>query len=91
VGGIRTNIGFFRHILDDPAFRAGALHTQFIDEFLAREGLSDAAARSDIPVEVAALAAAIHTLARANGAANGAAAKPVASAWRLSGREDLLR
>jgi acetyl-CoA carboxylase biotin carboxylase subunit len=91
VGGIKTNIGFFRHILDDPAFRAGALHTQFIDEFLAREGLTGPAGRSDIPVEVAALAAAFHTLARTNGAANGAAARPVASAWRLSGREDMLR
>ena len=36
VGGIRTNIGFFRQILEDPEFRAGHLHTGFIDEFFAR-------------------------------------------------------
>ena len=36
VGGIRTNIGFFRQILEDPEFRAGNLHTGFIDEFFAR-------------------------------------------------------
>ncbi len=37
VGGIRTNIGFFRQILEDPEFRAGRLHTGFIDEFFARD------------------------------------------------------
>ena len=36
VGGIRTNIGFFRQILEDPEFRAGDLHTGFIEEFFAR-------------------------------------------------------
>ena len=36
VGGIRTNLGFFRQILEDPEFRAGNLHTGFIDEFFAR-------------------------------------------------------
>ena len=34
VGGIRTNIGFFRQILEDAEFRRGNLHTGFIDEFL---------------------------------------------------------
>ena len=33
VGGIRTNIGFFRQILEDPEFRAGHLHTGFIEDF----------------------------------------------------------
>src|SRR5215471_14064857 len=33
VEGIRTNIPFFRQILEDPEFRAAALHTGFIDEF----------------------------------------------------------
>ena len=36
VGGIRTNIGFFREMLEDPEFRAGNLHTGFIEEFFAR-------------------------------------------------------
>ena len=35
VGGIHTNLAFFRQILEDTEFRAANLHTGFIDEFLA--------------------------------------------------------
>ncbi len=31
VGGIKSNIGLFRAILNDPAFRAGDLHTGYLD------------------------------------------------------------
>ncbi|MEN3340036.1 MAG: 3-methylcrotonyl-CoA carboxylase alpha subunit [Acidobacteriota bacterium] len=34
--GIRTNIPFLGHVLDHPDFRAGRLHTGFIDQHLAR-------------------------------------------------------
>jgi acetyl-CoA carboxylase biotin carboxylase subunit len=37
ITGIKTNIAFFRRILQDPEFRAGHLHTGFIDEFFTRE------------------------------------------------------
>jgi acetyl-CoA carboxylase biotin carboxylase subunit len=85
VGGIRTNIGFFREILEDPDFRAGRLHTGFIDEFLARS------ARPLPPVEleaVAALVAALHSSSKV-----AAAPAPVAnsSAWLQAGRSELLR
>ena len=33
VGGIRTNIGFFRQILEDPEFRAGQFGTKFMERF----------------------------------------------------------
>ena len=87
VGGIRTNIGFFRQILEDAEFRAGQLHTGFIDEFFARH-------RPPLPprdlAEVAALTAVLHTLSR-----NGSEAHPVAaagpSAWLAAGRSELLR
>ena len=36
VGGIRTNIGFFRQILEDADSARGNLHTGFIEEFFAR-------------------------------------------------------
>ena len=36
IGGIRTNLGFFRQILEDDEFRRGNLHTGFIDEFFTR-------------------------------------------------------
>ncbi|MBV8731651.1 MAG: acetyl-CoA carboxylase biotin carboxylase subunit [Acidobacteriia bacterium] len=91
VGGIRTNIGFFRHVLEDEEFRAARLHTGFIDEFLAR---------SPVPVpppeliSVAALAAAFDR--QASGSPSGRPA-PAANAdngtspWLAAGRYDLLR
>jgi acetyl-CoA carboxylase biotin carboxylase subunit len=36
VSGIRTSLGFFADVLQDPEFKAGHLSTRFIDEFLAR-------------------------------------------------------
>jgi len=87
VGGIRTNIGFFRQILQDAEFRAGHLHTGFIDEFFERHHAPhpppDLAA-------VAALAAALDTMARA-GAATQTGARSSSSAWLEAGRRSLLR
>jgi acetyl-CoA carboxylase biotin carboxylase subunit len=85
VGGIRTNIGFFRQILEDPEFRAGNLHTGFIEEFFARDRQGDAPAEMRA---VAALAAALHVSKRSNGAAPAAAST---SRWVDTGRSDLLR
>ena len=86
VGGIRTNLAFFRQILEDPEFRAAKLHTGFIDEFFQRrrslEPSGDLAA-------VAALAGALHTVAGKPPAANGSAAS--VSAWQTAGRDGLLR
>jgi acetyl-CoA carboxylase biotin carboxylase subunit len=86
VGGIRTNIGFFRQILEDPEFRAGNLHTEFIEEFFERDQRPKPSARL---VAVAALAAAVHGQLRTAAAA----AQPDApsSAWRREGRSGLLR
>src|SRR5205085_2178450 len=36
IGGIRTNRAFFGEIMDEPVFRAGALSTEFLEEFMAR-------------------------------------------------------
>ncbi len=85
VAGIKTNIGFFRSILEDPAFRRAELHTEFIDEFLARrpEEPPDAAQET-----VAALVAAIHALEKkAPGVAEGRAR----SRWLEAGRNEVLR
>ncbi len=84
VAGIRTNIGFFRQILEDPEFRAGNLHTGFIAEFFAR-------VKPDVPppdVEaVAAFVAALHATAR------GETSRPErnGSRWLDAGREGMLR
>jgi acetyl-CoA carboxylase biotin carboxylase subunit len=86
VGGIRTNVGFFRQILEDPEFRAARLHTGFIEEFFERR--PPVSPPPDFTA-VAALAAALHTMASAeNGSEPRAAA---ASRWLQSGRSGLLR
>jgi len=86
VGGIRTNIGFFRQIFQDPALREGRLHTGFIDEFLARD-------RPPAPppelLTVAALAAALESIAPEPAAQP--ASKNGGNAWVLAGRRELLR
>ncbi|MBS1856369.1 MAG: acetyl-CoA carboxylase biotin carboxylase subunit [Acidobacteria bacterium] len=83
VGGIRTNIAFFRQILEDPEFRAGHLHTGFIDEFFAR---TPPPAPPDGLAAVAALAAALHTRQ-----SEGPAPPRDSSRWLAAGRRDLLR
>jgi acetyl-CoA carboxylase biotin carboxylase subunit len=86
VGGIRTNLAFFRQILEDREFCAGNLHTGFIDEFFQRRRPAGPAANL---AAVAALAAALHTAARKPAAANGTAR--AASPWLTAGRDGLLR
>jgi acetyl-CoA carboxylase, biotin carboxylase subunit len=85
-GGIRTNIGFFRHILDDAEFRAGRLHTGFIDEFLARHQAP--APQEDLAL-VAALAAAVDHQSRNAGREK--TGNPGLTPWLVAGRGDLLR
>jgi acetyl-CoA carboxylase biotin carboxylase subunit len=85
-GGIKTNIGFFRQILEDPAFRAGRLHTGFIEEFLALH--QSPASHRDVE-SVAALAAALDHQDREAPAAE--APRNAASAWLAGGRLELLR
>jgi acetyl-CoA carboxylase biotin carboxylase subunit len=86
VGGIGTNIGFFRQILEDPEFRRGHLHTGFIDEFFTRNAAPQPP--QDLAA-IAALVAALHASTRTgNGAAKTASA---ASAWKEIGRSEMLR
>jgi acetyl-CoA carboxylase biotin carboxylase subunit len=91
VGGIRTNIGFFRQILEDGEFRAGNLHTGFIDEFFERSRRSAWSAPPRDVTAVAALAAALHSLKRNGGNGAAAAPAPARSAWLEAGRDGLLR
>jgi acetyl-CoA carboxylase biotin carboxylase subunit len=85
-GGIKTNISFFRQILEDPAFRAGRLHTGFIEEFLARERMQGSHGEAEA---VALLAAALDHQEREGPTAE--APRNSASAWLASGRLELLR
>ena len=86
VGGIRTNIGFFRQILEDPEFRAGRLHTGFIDEFFQRHHAPEPPGHV---ADAAALAAALHALSRGQPAAGNPENR--AGGWLEAGRSEMLR
>ena len=81
--GVTTNHARLRAIVDHPAFRAGALHTGFVDEHLG-------AAATPVGPPAEAVAAAVAALHRSRGTT---AARPPAApdpwaalgAWRLGG------
>jgi acetyl-CoA carboxylase biotin carboxylase subunit len=85
IGGIRTNIPLFDIILRDPAFRAGKLHTGYLDALLKRAGLFDPAPAPDLAA-VAATAVAAHVKS-----ANTQHSQPAPSRWLSDGREGILR
>ena len=85
VGGIRTNIAFFKQLLEDPEFLAGNLHTGFIEEFFRRA--KPAAPSADVEA-VAALVAALYA---SKPAASVEAAPPRSSRWLELGRGEMLR
>jgi acetyl-CoA carboxylase biotin carboxylase subunit len=85
VAGIRTNLPFFRQILEDSEFRAASLHTGFIDEFFRRHSRPEPPA--DL-AQVAALVAALHSAARKP---ESAPSTPATSRWLQDLRSDLLR
>jgi acetyl-CoA carboxylase biotin carboxylase subunit len=93
--GIRTTIPFFQWLIREPAFIAGHFDTTFVDQVLMhREG--PFAPLAEDAQEVAAIAAALHTLLRgsATRAASPAADASVPSArsaWRLVARREALR
>ncbi len=84
VVGIKTNIGFFRQLMEDAQFRKGDLDTALVDDFLGRRPSVDQ------NPELQAIAALVgHAfLSTARPPASTAAAS---SKWRAKGREDLLQ
>jgi acetyl-CoA carboxylase biotin carboxylase subunit len=87
VAGIKTNISFFRQILEDEQFRLGNLHTGLIDEFFSRKARQGDGVASDLAA-VAALVAAVH-----HAAASPLGQRPAAdtSRWKEAGQEALYR
>ena len=84
VFGIKTNIGFFKAILADPAFAEGKLHTGFIDDFLKRVPPS----HLEAPEDIAALASAWYARQQVPAPA---ATLISESRWLATGRERLFR
>ncbi len=96
--GIRTNIAFFRRLLEDPEFLAGNLHTAFIESFFARTHsaaatpAAPAAAPPNAPQNAEAVAALVAALdATSRREVNAPQAPAAASRWRAAGREALLQ
>jgi acetyl-CoA carboxylase biotin carboxylase subunit len=87
LSGIKTNITFFRRILEDPDFQAGRVHTGFIDEFLSRGGNSRTAEALEAEA-VRALAAAAYA---SRPKTSGASPAPSASRWLTDGQSRGLR
>jgi acetyl-CoA carboxylase biotin carboxylase subunit len=85
IAGIRTNLSFFRRILQDPVFREGRLDTGFIEAFMSR---NPPAATPDAELRaVVALVAAVS----GSSPVEHALACSKDSRWRSDGREQLLR
>ena len=95
IGGIRTNLGLFRRILDDPDFRPGRIDTGYLDRLLAEKSsplTNPLAQEFQVSTDqVAAIAAGVfHKLGVS--ASNGAdASKTTTSAWKQLGRREGLR
>ena len=86
IAGIRTNLAFFADVLTDPEFRAGRIHTGFIEQYMKRRKVPEC----DGSIEEIAQDLAAHTrrpLVKPAGV-NGAA---TASSWVTSGRAEQLR
>lgn len=88
VQGIKTNISFFRSILEDPVFERGELHTGFIAGFLERRQANTPPA--DLAM-LAALVTAIHRKRSGSSTHSASTATPAATQWLTEGRSRLLR
>jgi acetyl-CoA carboxylase biotin carboxylase subunit len=83
IGGIHTNLAFFRDVLADQEFRAGRLSTAFLDHFFARRP----AREPELEAEVAAAIVAVSSMAKPTAQALNAEK----SSWLAAGRESQLR
>jgi acetyl-CoA carboxylase biotin carboxylase subunit len=80
IGGIRSNISLFRAILNDSAFRAGDLHTGYLDQLL----------KTPLPPDSSDLAH-IAALVAARQRPPAPAASSGRSEWLSAGRAEQLR
>jgi acetyl-CoA carboxylase biotin carboxylase subunit len=94
IGGIRTNLGLFRRILDDPGFQAARLDTGYLDRLLARGANSSSSQGPQVGCDdppVAAIAAGLFRKLSLNHAEDCQTPAVKASAWKALGRREGLR
>ncbi len=87
VGGIRTNISLFEAVLNDAGFRAGEIHTNYLDEML-RRGISFEKPADE---EVKRIAALVALRQQTETAATAGVASSNGSKWIAIGRDALLQ
>ncbi len=90
IGGIRTNISFFRRILEDADFRAARIDTGYLELLLAADPVSNSDEVTEAPEEIVALAAALLTASMQRSAPAETASLPE-SRWADAGRREGLR
>ena len=88
--GIRTNVGLFRRILNEPEFLRGEIHTKWLDEVLARPRPAALPPRPGTE-EAALVAAALWHSANTNHSGPGSSeAQSTPSRWKMEGRRQHL-
>jgi acetyl-CoA carboxylase, biotin carboxylase subunit len=92
VAGIRTTVPFFRWLLAQPEFVAGAFHTAYLDEVLARRNGRPFLEPAADALDVAAMAAALQLALGPAPAADASRAPAVApvSRWKAQARAEGL-
>lgn len=86
IGGIKTNLGLFRRILQDADFRSARIDTGYLERLLST---ADQAEASELPEEIVAIAAAYFA---ASGKATARAShEEQPSKWAVAGRREGLR
>jgi len=95
VTGIKTNVGLFRRILDEPDFLRGEIHTTWLDELLGRPRSTTSPAHKNplgsAASDAAAIAAAIWQATQsASRSAAALTAGETPSRWKLEGRREQL-
>ncbi len=87
IGGIKTNIGLFRRILNDPDFRAAQIDTGYLERLLAQAAPVEEEAVAEDVVAIAAALLASSGSERPSAAAD----KFSESRWAATGRQEGLR
>ena len=91
IGGIRTNLSLFQHILEDKDFRAACIDTGYLERLLTAHPIAaTGGAMEEAPSEIVALAAALFSAsAKQNTTIADTAA--VESKWTARSRREALR
>jgi acetyl-CoA carboxylase biotin carboxylase subunit len=101
--GIKTTVPFFRWLLAQPAFIAGAFHTGYLDELLQQRHGEPFTVPDPSLIEAAVIAAALFAAERGGGAPDrpadapgrlgddGTSAAPAASGWQQQSRREGVR